>query len=440
MSPVSAAVKKEGYARVMETKRLVRAGRRPNRGKQVKRGQPRLPVQAEQYLRRLTALQEISLAMNSTLNPRALIHALLEKIGLLFPYSIACVWLANGENGAYECFCGRDRDDGDTKTKGMKIDELLSLAKAVMEDKAPVVVRDLRSDPRGLNAGFYRRHGLVSYLGVPMTAKGISQGAICLMTTKEHRFTEEEIEDLTVVARQAALAICNAQLFERTKKQAGELRDLARHLESVRELERTRIAREIHDELGQTLTALKMDVAWLRSRSSEDQVPVQDRAQAMLKLIDTTMDTVRKISTTLRPAILDDFGLFAAMQWQAQDFESRTGIQCRLSLPVEEAELDQQHATGIFRIFQETLTNIMRHANATAVNISLRNETEGLTLEVGDKGRGITESEIYDVKSLGLLGMRERALLLGGEFSIRGIKGKGTTVKVRIPRDRSRAR
>jgi signal transduction histidine kinase len=424
----------------METKRIARIGERPNRGKKAKRGQPRLPVQAERYFRRLSALHEVSLAIASTLNLRALIHTLLEKIDALFPYSDACVWLASGENGAFECFSCRDRDDGDGKTKGMKRDESLSLAKAAIENKAPVVVRNLQSDPRVVNSAFYRRHGLVSYLGVPMMAKGISQGAFCFMTGKGRQFTEEEIEDLTVLARQAALAIYNAQLFEQTKKQAGELRDLARHLESVREIERTRIAREIHDELGQTLTALKMDVAWLRSRSSEDQVPVQERAQAMLKLIDRTMDTVRKISTTLRPAILDDFGLFAAMQWQAEDFESRTGIQCRLSLPAEEAELDQKRATGVFRIFQETLTNIMRHANATGVNISVRNETEDLVLEVGDNGRGITESEIYDVNSLGLLGMRERALLLGGEFSIRGVKGKGTTVKVRIPHNRSRAR
>ena len=424
----------------MQTREAQRENHQVSKGKHVKEENTRPLVETQRHLQRLTALYEITLAVTSTSGLQAIIDVLMRKIDPLIPCSIVFVWLIDKETGRLDRFAGQNLGKGEREWKGMKMDEIPGLTRAVIESEAPVVVRNIQSDPRASNTSFLRRHGLVSYLGVPMSVRGMMLGALCLMTKKEHRFTEEEIEDLTVVARQAALAIYNAQLFERTKKQAGELRDLVCHLESVREIERTRIAREIHDELGQALTALKMDIAWLRSRSSEDQVPVQDRAQVMLKLIDTTMDTVRKISTTLRPAILDDFGLFAAMQWQAQNFESRSGIQCRLSLPASEVELDQQRVTGIFRIFQETLTNIARHANATVVNISLRNETEGLILEVGDNGRGITESEIYNVKSLGILGLRERALLLGGEFSIRGIKGKGTTVKVRIPRDRSRAR
>jgi signal transduction histidine kinase len=236
-----------------------------------------------------------------------------------------------------------------------------------------------------------------------------------------------------------------------------KLRLLSEHLRSVREEERTRIARDIHDELGQALTCLKMDVSWLSNRLSVDRSPQDSKAadpspsqrhggaepdrkgpllkktQKMLKLIGETIRTVRRISADLRPAVLDDLGLAAAIEWQSQDFQTRTGIKCRLTLPSQNILLDQGRSTAIFRIFQETLTNVARHSNATLVMIALKRKANSLILEVKDNGHGIAESKIADVKSLGLLGMRERAAFWGGEVVIRGIRGKGTTVTVRIP-------
>jgi signal transduction histidine kinase len=154
-------------------------------------------------------------------------------------------------------------------------------------------------------------------------------------------------------------------------------------------------------------------------------------------LIDSTVQTIRRIATDLRPGILDDFGLMAAIEWQLQEFQTRAGIECRLSSKVGHLNLDPETSTALFRVFQETLTNVARHANATQVEVLLEEQPNALLLQVRDNGRGISERETFGTKSLGLLGIRERVRLLSGELSIQGNPGKGTTVQVRIPLDGS---
>jgi signal transduction histidine kinase len=228
------------------------------------------------------------------------------------------------------------------------------------------------------------------------------------------------------------------QAAEHLENSRAELRALSAQLQSVREEERMRISREIHDELGQVLTGLKMDVVSLARRMSDatatrDWRQLKERAQSIAELINNAILTVRRISTELRPGLLDAVGLTAAIEWQAKEFENRTGIKCRLGLPDADVILDQNRSVAVFRIFQEILTNVTRHAQASEVNIILEAREADLFLEARDNGRGIRASEFSNPKSLGLLGMRERTLLLGGEFNIRGVQGKGTTVTVRIP-------
>jgi signal transduction histidine kinase len=218
---------------------------------------------------------------------------------------------------------------------------------------------------------------------------------------------------------------------ERLKESEDKLRRLAAHLISVREEERAHIAREIHDELGQVLTGIKMEVGWLAKRLKEPEL--LEKTDSMSKLIYTTVQTVRKIATGLRPEMLDDMGLVAALGWQAKDFQKRTGIRCRVKLPPETTKLDIDVATTAFRIFQEILTNVARHSRATRVDIDLGVTDEQVSLEVHDNGVGIAESDLHGRKSLGLLGMHERALLFGGEVSITGSPGHGTRVAVTIP-------
>jgi len=212
-----------------------------------------------------------------------------------------------------------------------------------------------------------------------------------------------------------------------------QLRALAARLQTAREDERQRIARELHDELGQGLTAIKLDLSSLIRPLPADQTPQAEKAQSILTLAEQLIQSVRRISLELRPALLDHLGLVAALEWAAGEFEARTGIECRLDLPEDSLAIDPERATAMFRIFQETLTNVARHANATEVDVRLAREDGDLTLEVRDNGIGVSEEELSARGSLGILGMRERALLLGGEFGINGSPGRGTTVRVRIP-------
>jgi len=157
------------------------------------------------------------------------------------------------------------------------------------------------------------------------------------------------------------------------------------------------------------------------------------KTSSILQLVDEMIQTVRRISTELRPGILDDLGLVAAVEWAGEEFEARTGTKCRFALPTDDFAVDPERATAVFRIFQETLTNVARHADASEIRVRLAMEGKDLTLEVHDNGRGISEERLSNRRSLGILGMRERAMLLGGELTITGAPGKGTTVRVRVP-------
>ena len=217
---------------------------------------------------------------------------------------------------------------------------------------------------------------------------------------------------------------------ERLRESEDKLRRLAAHLISVREEERAHIAREIHDELGQVLTGIKMEVGQLAKRLTDPALLA--KTDSMSKLIDSTVQTVRKIATGLRPEMLDDMGLIAAVAWQAKEFQKRTGIRCRAKLPPE-VKFDIDISTAMFRIFQEILTNVARHSRATRVDIELTLGAEQVGLEVTDNGVGIQDDELTARKSLGLLGMQERALLFGGDVRITGTPGHGTRVSVTIP-------
>ena len=249
--------------------------------------------------------------------------------------------------------------------------------------------------------------------------------------------------EVLVVARTAALASANEQLHqeitdrkraeEGLKQSQEQLRDLAMHLQHIREEERSRIAREIHDELGQALTALKMDVHWLGSRLSTDHQVLMDKIKAMSRIIDTTVQAVRRISSELRPGLLYDLGLTAAIEWHAQDFCSRAGLQCDIQSEPEDIILDQSRSIALFRIFQEALTNIARHAHATQVEVILEENPDNVEMEIRDNGEGITAAQLAASGSFGILGIRERVHSLGGKLRISGAPEQGTTVYVSLP-------
>jgi signal transduction histidine kinase len=211
------------------------------------------------------------------------------------------------------------------------------------------------------------------------------------------------------------------------------LQRLARHLQDAGEKERSRLAHELHDELGQNLTAMKMDVSWILSKLPADQPALRARAADLAKLSDRTLKAVRRLSQEMRPGVLDDLGLPAALEWQAAEFAERTGIRCRVKTTIGEGRLTKDQDTALFRIVQEGLTNASRHSEASEVDIVLKEADGAVLLRIVDNGRGIRDDEARGGRSLGLLGMHERAAAAGGRTSIEGAPGLGTTITVRIP-------
>ncbi len=224
----------------------------------------------------------------------------------------------------------------------------------------------------------------------------------------------------------------------RLQRSEQELRTLAERLLAVREQERLEVARTVHDELGQAATALRFDLAWLvgELRQVADETlrqRLEARTLDMLGQVDTVLQTVRRVAAEQRPAVLDDLGLAAAVEWYVAEFERRTRIRCDLSLPSEETAFGPDRSIAVFRILQEALTNVARHAGASRVAVALRRDDDHLVLEVTDNGRGITEEQRSGLRAFGLLGMRERAMAFGGEIQVAGSQGAGTTVTLTIP-------
>ncbi len=307
--------------------------------------------------------------------------------------------------------------------------------------------------------------GLKSVMIVPLATRGHRLGALTLVVSGDsgRQYTADDLALAEELAQRAALAVDNARLYTQAKQLNAELEErvsqrtaelleanaqlqasraqllrLAHHEQTAREEERSRLARELHDELGQDLTGLKMDLAWLQEHIDPTQEDLLQRFEAMFSLLDATIQNVRRIATELRPGILDDLGLLAAMEWLLEKFEERTAIRCQFTSNVEKVALEADGTTVLFRILQEALTNVARHAGATQVEVSLDQGQDTISLRVQDNGRGILESEVAGSKSYGLLGMRERVQLRSGEFNIRGTPGQGTEVVIRLPLNQGR--
>jgi PAS domain S-box-containing protein len=251
----------------------------------------------------------------------------------------------------------------------------------------------------------------------------------------EQRMLELSVEKIELDGQSCLLHVANDVTLRKRAEEA--LRALSARIHSAREEEGTRIAREIHDELGGALTGLKWDLEkidkTLNSANESSVLDVRKRIGNMTTLIETTINAVRRISAELRPGVLDDLGLVAAIEWQVEQFQLRSGLKCHWTNKADEIELSREKVTAVFRILQEILTNVLRHSYAANVYVKLGRSKHYFELEVRDDGQGITEIQRMNSLSLGLLGMKERALLVHGEVRITGKKGAGTTVVVRVP-------
>jgi PAS domain S-box-containing protein len=268
----------------------------------------------------------------------------------------------------------------------------------------------------------------VQYAGILDHKK--KDGTIVRVNIIAHHILNEGKDAMLVLANDVTEKM---KAEEELKKSHEELRQLATYMEKVRETERTHIAREIHDELGQQLTGLKMDISWLNRKLKNQEEEVQQKIIETIELIDTTVKTVRRIATELRPSILDDLGLLAAMEWQSEEFEKRFEIECIFNSNLADTKINPDLATGIFRIYQECLTNVVRHAAATRVISHLQIKDQSLMLSITDNGKGFIEMDIANKKTLGLLGMKERSNLMGGSYEILSQPGEGTSVIIVVP-------
>jgi PAS domain S-box-containing protein len=291
----------------------------------------------------------------------------------------------------------------------------------------PVLVSDIEHDPLWVDyRDLARRFGFKACWSTPIAARnGNVLGTFALYYREMRAPQKEELDLIARATHIAGIAIQRNQL-------ADQLRALTAHTEAVREDERTSVAREIHDVLGQALTALKMDIAWL-GRHVEGESRWVPKLGEMSALTDELIDCVRRISADLRPGVLDDLGLGAAIEWQAQEFQRRTGTTCVVHSTIGDVRFERDLGTAVFRIFQEALTNVVRHAEANHVDVRLEQVGTRLRLTVRDDGRGITPEALASSGSLGLLGIRERARRLAGTVDIRADGATGSVLELDLP-------
>ncbi len=272
---------------------------------------------------------------------------------------------------------------------------------------------------------------------LPLFSSDRVLGVVNFYLKEEQQLNPQHKEFLSSIANVLASIIIRKEAEEKLKNSSEQLRRLAAHLQSSREDERTEFAREVHDELGQALTALKMDIFWIRNRLSEDETALIAKAEDSLALVDSTIKSVRRICTELRPDILDHLGITAAVEWQIEEFRKRTGIKCIVLIHPREMKISRDLSISVFRIMQEALTNIIRHSGATEVIVTMESAKNFFSFRISDNGKGIAKKNIHGSKSFGILGIRERVRFWNGNLHIEGRPSKGTTLLITIPLSKS---
>ena len=322
--------------------------------------------------------------------------------------------------------------------KGMEFTNLDTLFGEVMKRGKTVISNKPLEDKR--SGGTPKGHPpLKSFIGIPLYSEDIMVGMIGL-ANRQGDYKHEIIDSLEPYIKTTANMMRSYKLYRHRQEVENDLkesqerfRNLSARIQLEREEERTEVAHEIHDELGQALTALKMDISSLLNDLPHNIKRYSKKVKSITDLIDRTSDSVRKISTKLRPGVLDVLGLIPAIEWQSEEFQERTNIRCSVVSKIEEIRLDKDVSTAVFRIFQEALTNVIRHSKATKVKVRLKQDKDKFELIISDNGVGITEEEKNNPASFGLIAMRERLYPWRGDLSIEGTEGKGTTISVKVP-------
>jgi len=392
----------------------------------------RLYGKVEKQSRELAALFEVTNAATQSLEMDRVLEEVIRRINEIFLFDATRFFLFDDQQEWLHCRATHQVNSRFlTRTPSFKKGQ--GITGRVGATGVAIIFADTQANPQYQLLSQAKKAGQRFVAGFPVKYGSETLGVIMCIGEQPRRLTNHETDLVTSLSSQIAIAIANARLYEQTKSQAEQLRNLAAHLDSVLEQERTRISRELHDELGQALTGLKFDVAWINGKLPDSQAPLAGRLATMSKSLDDTIQAIRKISTRLRPDILDKLGLRAAIEWQLQEFRQRTGIHYQFHCEPIEIRLSEQHSTALFRILQEALINAARHSHASRVRIALEVENQLVSLRVDDDGDGIEMNKIFDGQSLGILGMRERAASLGGKTTIQRNQAHGTAVIARLP-------
>ena len=305
----------------------------------------------------------------------------------------------------------------------------------VLASGQPEWINDVTKDPNFPRAKVAEDIGVRAGFAFPILIGPEVVGVMEFFSSKAVEPNQEMLAIMAQIGTQLGRVLERKRAQDQSEVAQEQLRNLYHRLQQVREEERTRTAREVHDHLSQLLTTIKLELSLLDNKLTHYNPGIKESTQQLLDMSDEAIQSVQRIAMDLRPPILDDLGLSEAIEWQVKEFKGRTGIHCQFANEMNGFELDLDRSTTLFRIFQETLTNIARHSKATQVGVKLYTSDKNINLQVEDNGCGITADQIQNLRSLGLLGMRERAMVWGGNVQISGIPQGGTTVTINIKKD-----
>ena len=319
-------------------------------------------------------------------------------------------------------------------SEAIDFDPGIGLPGRVLANGKPAWITNVNEDPNFPRARLSPDLGVKAGFAFPILIMDEVVGIMEFFSEETAEPKDDLLEVMAHIGAALGRVVERVRAEEEDARSRQQLRNLYHRLEMVREEERKRIAREIHDELAQVLTTLKLEISILKRKLGEQAPALQKNGEMILGLVDKTIPAVKELIHDLRPPILDDFGLQETISWEGKDFERRTGIRCVLNLKLKNPKIDSARSTALFRIFQETLTNIVHHANAKIVRVSLKDDSKKILLSVEDDGVGMDPKHEFNGNSLGILGMRERARVWGGEIEFKSSPDRGTTIEVQISR------
>lgn len=386
---------------------------------------------------RLRMLNRLTNRLTMKLHSAEIVQEVLDAVDALLPGTVGQVWVCHADRRAMSAVAScAPGDDQSGMTQELPWGE--GLVGHAVSRREPVLVDDVKTDPRFINQAWAGRHGLGAGYALPLLHQEQAEGGLVVLGRGSRRFTDEEIDLLQALAGHAAIALGRARLFRSLQEQHGQLRQLWRRLSEVEETERRRLSRELHDRVGQNLTALSLNLSILMSLIPQELAErIGSRLVDSQNILQETVACIRNVMAELRPPVLDDYGLPAALRWYATQFGARLGIPIGVWAEDLPERLDRSVETVLFRVAQESLTNVAKHAQAAQVALALEAEEARIRLSVADDGRGFdpgAQAEAGAVPRWGLLSMRERVEAIGGAFRVESAPGAGTRILVEIAR------